>query len=71
MCWPGTVGLDMAEAGWTPTAENYLGRVTKAQIGAAVREAKGEDAADRIAGLNKADMVEAAEELLAGTGWLP
>ncbi|PZN92677.1 MAG: DNA-binding protein, partial [Hyphomicrobiales bacterium] len=26
------VGLDMAEAGWTPTAANYLGRVTKPRI---------------------------------------
>ncbi|RMB01961.1 ParB/RepB/Spo0J family partition protein [Eilatimonas milleporae] len=66
-----TIGLDMAEVGWTPTAESYLGRVTKAQILAAVREAKGDRDADRIAGFKKPDMVEAAEELLAGTGWLP
>jgi ParB family chromosome partitioning protein len=66
-----TVGLDMARAGWTPTADSYLGRVTKARILEAVREAKGETAADRIAGLKKPDMVAAAEELLAGTGWLP
>ena len=36
-----------------------------------MREAKGETAADRIAGLKKPEMVAAAEELLAGTGWLP
>ena len=66
-----TIGLDMAEAGWTPTADSYLGRVTKAQILAAVREAKGDKDADRIAGFKKPDMVEAAEELLVGTGWLP
>ncbi|WP_446913906.1 hypothetical protein, partial [Klebsiella pneumoniae] len=42
------VGLDMAEAGWTPTADNYLGRVTKARILEAVREAKGEQAAQLI-----------------------
>ena len=66
-----TIGLDMAKAGWSPTADSYLGRVTKAQILAAVREAKGEKAADRIAGLKKPDMVAAAEELLSGTGWLP
>ncbi|MEJ6394537.1 ParB/RepB/Spo0J family partition protein [Gymnodinialimonas sp. 2305UL16-5] len=66
-----TLGLDMVKAGWTPTADSYLGRVTKAQILAAVREAKGDKDADRIAGLKKPDMVEAAEELLAGTGWLP
>jgi len=66
-----TLGLDMAKAGWAPTADSYLGRVTKAQILAAVREAKGDSDADRIAGLKKPDMVTAAEELLAGTGWLP
>ncbi|CTQ50730.1 ParB/RepB/Spo0J family partition protein [Jannaschia donghaensis] len=66
-----TLGLDMVKAGWTPTADSYLGRVTKAQILAAVREAKGDKDADRIAGFKKPDMVEAAEELLAGTGWLP
>ena len=36
-----------------------------------MREAKGEDAADRIAGAEKAEMVTAAEDLLVGTGWLP
>jgi len=66
-----TVGLDMGVAGWAPTADSYLGRVTKARILEAVREAKGETAADRIAGLKKPEMVAAAEELLAGTGWLP
>ncbi len=66
-----TLGLDMMKAGWTPTANSYLGRVTKAQILAAVREANGDKDADRIAGFKKPDMVEAAEELLAGTGWLP
>ncbi|MEM9766084.1 MAG: DNA-binding protein, partial [Pseudomonadota bacterium] len=62
-----TLGLDMGVAGWTPTADSYLGRVTKAQILAAVREAKGDKDADRIAGFKKPGMVEAAEELLAGT----
>jgi len=64
------VRLDMAAAGWRPTAESYLGRVTKARILEAVREARGDAAADRIAQLKKAEMA-AAEELLAGTGWLP
>jgi len=67
----GTVRLDMAKAGWTATGDSFLGRVTKARILEAVREAKGEDAADRIASLKKAEMVTAAEDLLSGTGWLP
>ena len=66
-----TIGLDMAKAGWTPTADSYLGRVTKAQILAAVREAKDDKDAERIAGLKKPKMVTAAAELLDGTGWLP
>jgi ParB family chromosome partitioning protein len=65
------VALDMAAAGWKPTAESYLGRVTKGRILDAVREAKGQDAAQRIAHLKKAEMATAAEELLVGTGWVP
>ena len=65
------VGLDMTKAGWSPTADSYLSRVTKARILEAVREAKGDEATDRIAGFKKPAMVEAAEELLANTGWLP
>lgn len=65
------VRLDMAASGWRATAESYLGRVTKARILDAVREALGDAAAERIAQLKKAEMAAAAEELLAGTGWLP
>jgi ParB family chromosome partitioning protein len=65
------VNLDMAAAGWTPTVDTYLGRVTKARILDAVREAKGDKAADRIAHLKKVEMAEQAERLLDGTGWLP
>ncbi len=64
------VDLDMAQA-WTPTAENFIGRVTKARIVEAVREARGDAAADRLTGMKKPDMVAAAEVQLAGTGWLP
>lgn len=65
------VGLDMAAAGWTPTVDTYLGRVSKARILEAVREAKGEAEAQRIAHLKKGDMAEKAEVLLSGSGWLP
>jgi ParB family chromosome partitioning protein len=64
------VVLDMT-AHWTPTVRTYLGRVTKAHILAAVREAARDEAADRIASMKKQPMAEAAEQLLAGTGWLP
>jgi ParB family chromosome partitioning protein len=65
------VQLDMAAAGWRPTVAGYLGRVTKAQILEAVREANGEQAAQLIEDLKKADMAREAERLLEGTGWLP
>src|SRR3546814_11645557 len=61
----------MVAAGWSPTIGNYLGRVTKARILAAVREAKGARAGDRIEHLKKAEMAEQAQTLLAESGWLP
>ena len=64
-------GLDLVEAGWKPTVENYLGRVTKTRILEAVREGAGDRAADLIAHLKKGDMAKEAERLLADTGWLP
>ncbi|MCW5738166.1 MAG: ParB N-terminal domain-containing protein [Enhydrobacter sp.] len=66
-----TMGLDMAEAGWAPTVDNYLGRVTKTRILEAVREACGEASAQLIEHLKKPDMAREAERLLAGTRWLP
>lgn len=64
------LALDMSEH-WTPTVRTYLGRVTKALILDAVREAVSDEAADRIASMKKQPMAEAAEQLLVGTGWLP
>jgi ParB family chromosome partitioning protein len=65
------VNLDMAAAGWSPTAHNYLGRVPKARILEAVREGKDEASAQLIDHLKKPDMAKEAERLLAGSGWLP
>jgi len=64
------VDLDM-RGYWTPTVASYLGRVTKARIGEAVRDAVSEDAAERISSLKKPEMASEAEALLAGKGWLP
>ncbi|MHC2331759.1 ParB/RepB/Spo0J family partition protein [Bradyrhizobium sp. USDA 4454] len=63
-------GLDMTSY-WCPTVRSYLGRVTKAGILEAVREGVSEEAAERLSSLKKADMAQAAEQLLAATGWLP
>ena len=64
------VALDMSGY-WRPTVRTYLGRVTKARIIEAVREAVSAEAADRVADMKKPDMAEAAEQLLATTNWLP
>ena len=69
--WCGPLNLDMAAAGWRPTADNYLGRVPKVRILEAVREAKGEQSVQLIDHLKKPDMAKEAERLLEGTGWLP
>jgi ParB family chromosome partitioning protein len=65
------VDLDMAAAGWRPTVDNFLGRVTKARILQAVSQAKSQRAADRIEHLKKGDMAAEAETLLADAAWLP
>jgi ParB family chromosome partitioning protein len=65
------VNLDMAEVGWRPTVDNYLGRVTKSRILEAVREAKGESAVQLVDHLKKSDMAREAERLLEDTRWLP
>jgi len=65
------VQLDMAAADWTPTVENYLGRVPKRRILEAVQEGAGERAAQLIDHLKKGDMAKEAERLLVDTGWLP
>jgi len=65
------LSLDLAAAGWTPTVGSYLGRVTKGRILEAVREARGEASAQIIDHLKKPEMAEKAEDLLAGSGWLP
>ena len=66
-----TIGFGMVGAGWTPTVDNYLGRVTKAHILQAVREAKGDQSAQLIDHLRKQDMAREAARLLDGSGWLP
>jgi ParB family transcriptional regulator, chromosome partitioning protein len=67
----GMLNLDLVHAGFRPTVENYLGRVTKAEIMAAVTEACGEETASLLADLKKKEMAAEAERLLANTGWLP
>ena len=64
------IALDM-RVYWSATVESYFGEITKAHILAAVREAKGDETAEMIVHLKKADMAAEAERLLQGTRWLP
>lgn len=64
------VSLDMTGY-WRPTVRSYLARVTKARILEAVCEGVSGEAAERMVDMKKVDMAEAAEQLLAATGWLP
>lgn len=66
----GALALDMRDY-WSPTAERYLGRVTKARVLAAVEEAVSPEAAGRLAGLKKDALVEAAQPSLIEARWLP
>lgn len=66
-----TLGFDMVAAGWEPTVDNYLGRVTKARIVQAVREGRGDDSAQLIDHMKKDLMAREAARLLEGSNWLP
>ena len=63
-------GLDMREW-WSATAANYFGSVPKARVLEVVRETVSPEAAATLAKLKKAALTQAAEQKLAGTGWLP
>ncbi|MES0100256.1 ParB/RepB/Spo0J family partition protein [Mesorhizobium sp. M0019] len=54
----------------TPTVE-FLGRLTKARILQAVREARGADSAQLIDHMKKDIMAREAARLLEGSNWLP
>ena len=61
--------LDMGN--WfAPSAENYFGRVNRAQILAAIDEANGSHA-PALEKLKKSELAVRAEQLLVGTSWLP
>jgi ParB family chromosome partitioning protein len=64
------LGLDMA-AWWRPTVGNFLNRLTKTEILAAVSEGVSAEAARPLAGIKKEAMATEAEKLLANAAWLP
>ncbi len=65
-----TLALDM-KAWFTPTAENYYSRISKPQILAALREARGTPPAPAWEKLKKSELAAIAERETSGTGWLP
>jgi ParB family chromosome partitioning protein len=56
---------------WSPTVENFFGRVNKTVIQAAVTEATGVAAARKLDGLKKPVMAAEAAKLVSDAGWLP
>jgi ParB family chromosome partitioning protein len=64
------LGLDMRQ--WfTPTAENYFGRVNKQQMLEALAEARQQPPAPAWEKLTKPDLAALCEREIAPTGWLP
>lgn len=66
------IELDMA-AHFTPTASNYLGRVSKELIIEALAEAGKVEAgeSERLLDMKKSALAAEAERRLAGSGWVP
>jgi ParB family transcriptional regulator, chromosome partitioning protein len=61
--------LDMT-AWFTPTTENFFGRVSKSQIAECLKDA-GKPLSAESMSLKKADLAALAEREMQGTGWLP
>lgn len=66
----GALNLDLS-AYWQPTAENYLGRISKDRIVEIVSEVISKDEGTRLSKMKKGEAALAAEKLLAGKNWLP
>jgi ParB family chromosome partitioning protein len=62
--------LDMT-TWFTPTAENFFGKISRKAILALVDEAKGAPMGPGLEKLNKADLASRAAQIVQGTGWLP
>jgi len=64
--------LNMDMRKWfTPTADNFFGKVSKPQILEAMTEAGKAPNSNASAKLKKGPLAELAEKTLTGTGWLP
>lgn len=63
-------GFDMREW-WSATAASYFGSIPRARVLEVVGAAVSPEAAATLGKLKKAALVQAAEQKVAGTGWLP
>ena len=59
------------KAWFTPDAENYFSRISKAGIIQALQEAKNAPPAPAWHGMKKSDLALLAARETAGSGWLP
>ncbi len=64
------LGFEMATL-WRPTAANYWGRISTAQIAEQIGEAVSPAEGAAIRKMKKGDAAATAERLTAGTTWLP
>ena len=64
------MALDLTQH-WTPTAEGFFSRLSKAQMATALREAGVPEQADIVLKLGKAEAAARTAKHLQGTGWLP
>ncbi len=63
------LSLDMTDW-YTPTAQGFFNRINRAAILSAIDEAKGNHA-PALEKLKKSELAVRAEQMIAGTGWLP
>jgi len=64
------LGIDMADW-WVPSADNYLGSVSKAKALEAVKEATGIDSTKAVSGMKKPEAITYCASKLEGLRWLP
>jgi ParB family transcriptional regulator, chromosome partitioning protein len=56
---------------YTPTAENFFGKISRKTILTVLDQAKGAPQGPGLEQLNKTDLASRAAQIVQGTGWLP
>ncbi|SUG35904.1 ParB-like partition protein [Salmonella enterica subsp. arizonae] len=68
--WETALGFHLRDW-WQPTAENFLGLLSKNQIVEALKDAGLSGAASDAGNMKKGDAASHAEQWLSGTCWVP